>query len=59
VLTRHEGVELINYSPFIYALEQHDIALTGEGTLDGQADADHWWNWIRPSRRAWSTTASA
>jgi polygalacturonase len=47
VLTRHEGVELINYSPFIYALEQHDIALTGEGTLDGQADAEHWWNWIR------------
>lgn len=47
VLTRHEGVELINYSPFIYALEQHDIALTGEGTLDGQADADHWWNWVR------------
>jgi polygalacturonase len=24
------------------------------GTLDGQADADHWWNWIRASRRAWS-----
>jgi polygalacturonase len=47
VLTRHEGVELINYSPFIYALEQHDIALTGEGVLDGQADADHWWSWIR------------
>ena len=47
VLTRHEGVELINYSPFIYALDQHDIALTGEGTLDGQADADHWWNWVK------------
>jgi polygalacturonase len=47
VLTRHEGVELMNYSPFIYALDQHDIALTGEGTLDGQADADHWWNWIK------------
>jgi polygalacturonase len=30
VLTRHEGVELMNYSPFIYALDQHDIALTGE-----------------------------
>ncbi len=47
VLTRHEGVELMNYSPFIYALDQHDIALTGEGTLDGQADADHWWNWVK------------
>lgn len=47
VLTRHEGIELMNYSPFIYALEQTDIAVTGEGTLDGQADADHWWNWAR------------
>jgi polygalacturonase len=47
VLTRHEGIELMNYSPFIYALDQHDIAVTGEGTLDGQADADHWWNWIK------------
>ncbi len=45
VLTRHEGIELMNYSPFIYAFEQRDIAITGEGTLDGQADADHWWNW--------------
>lgn len=47
VLTRHEGIELINYAPFIYALDEHDIALTGQGTLDGQADADHWWNWSR------------
>ena len=47
VLTRNEGIELMNYSPFIYALEQTDIAVTGEGTLDGQADADHWWNWAR------------
>jgi polygalacturonase len=55
VLTRHEGVELMGYSPFIYALEQHDIALTGEGALDGQADAEHWWNWAAASRRAWSS----
>jgi polygalacturonase len=47
VLTRHEGIELMNYSPFIYAYGQEDIALTGEGTLDGQADAEHWWNWAR------------
>jgi polygalacturonase len=47
VLTRHEGIELMNYSPFIYAYGQEDIALTGEGVLDGQADAEHWWNWTR------------
>src|SRR5262249_22694186 len=45
VMTRYEGVELMNYSPFIYALDQHDVAITGGGTLDGQADESHWWNW--------------
>jgi polygalacturonase len=47
VLTRHEGLELMNYSPFIYAYGQSDIAVTGEGVLDGQADAEHWWSWAR------------
>jgi polygalacturonase len=45
VLTRFEGVELLGYSPLVYAFEQHDVAITGEGTLDGQADAEHWWPW--------------
>ncbi|MBV9497059.1 MAG: glycoside hydrolase family 28 protein, partial [Acidobacteria bacterium] len=45
VLTRWEGVELMNYSPLIYAFECEDVAITGEGTLDGQADGQHWWNW--------------
>lgn len=45
VYTRWEGVELMNYSPFIYAFEQRDIAVTGRGTLDGQASADNWWRW--------------
>src|SRR5262249_4130848 len=45
VLTRFEGVEPMNYSPFIYALDETNIALTGRGTLDGQADAQHWWAW--------------
>lgn len=45
VFTRWEGVELMGVSPFIYAFEQNNIGITGEGTLDGQADCDHWWNW--------------
>jgi polygalacturonase len=45
VFTRWEGVELLNYSPFIYAFEQQNIAVTGAGTLDGQADGSHWWPW--------------
>jgi polygalacturonase len=45
VLTRFEGVELMNYSPFIYALDETNVGITGHGTLDGQADAQHWWVW--------------
>lgn len=45
VHTRWEGVECMNYSPFLYAFEQQNIAVTGKGTLNGQADAEHWWPW--------------
>ncbi len=53
VLTRFEGMECMNYSPFIYALDQRNIAVTGEGTLDGQADCDHWWPWKGRTNRGW------
>ncbi|GAB3657927.1 exopolygalacturonase PelB [Echinicola sediminis] len=45
VFTRWEGVELMNYSPLIYAFEEENIAVTGEGILDGQANATNWWPW--------------
>ena len=45
VYTRWEGVELMNYSPLIYAFEQKNIAITGEGILDGQATNANWWPW--------------
>jgi polygalacturonase len=45
VFSRWEGTELMNYSPFIYAFEQRNIAITGEGTLDGQSGTDSWWPW--------------
>jgi polygalacturonase len=35
----------MNYSPLIYAFEQRDIAITGSGTLDGQAADENWWRW--------------
>ncbi len=47
VLTRWEGVELMGYSPLVYAYGERDVAITGKGTLDGQADAAHWWHWKR------------
>lgn len=45
VFTRWEGVECMNYSALIYAFEQENIAITGQGTLDGGADWDTWWSW--------------
>jgi polygalacturonase len=45
VFTRWEGIECMNYSPLIYAFEQENIALTGKGTLDGQASLETWWAW--------------
>lgn len=45
VFTRYEGTEVMNYSPFIYALEQENIAITGEGTLDGQGHRAVWYSW--------------
>ncbi|HEX6960760.1 MAG TPA: glycoside hydrolase family 28 protein, partial [Lacipirellula sp.] len=29
----------------LYAFDQENVAVTGEGTLDGQADDEHWWPW--------------
>lgn len=45
VYTRWQGIEFMGYSPLIYAYGQHDIAVTGEGTLDGQATTANWWAW--------------
>ncbi|GAB2607463.1 glycoside hydrolase family 28 protein [Kribbella endophytica] len=45
VPTRYEGTECHNYSAFVYAYRQRDIAITGDGVLDGRADATHWWDW--------------
>jgi len=50
VLTRFEGTECMNYSPLIYAFEQTNIAVTGTGALDGQADKDHWWTLRGPAQ---------
>lgn len=53
VLTRFEGVEYFGYSPFIYALDRTNVAITGEGTLDGQSDNSHWWPWKGNAEFGW------
>jgi polygalacturonase len=53
VFSRWEGTELMNYSPFIYSFEQRNIAITGEGTLDGQSGNDSWWPWNGRDNYGW------
>ena len=53
VYTRWQGIEMMNYSPFIYALDQENIGVTGEGTLDGQADSSNWWLWKGKTEFGW------
>lgn len=47
VRTRYEGVDCYNYSPFLYAAGRRNIAVTGAGVVDGAADEQHWWNWVK------------
>ena len=53
VYSRWEGTECMNYSPLIYAFEQTGIAVTGSGTLDGQANTETWWPWKGNARSGW------
>lgn len=45
VFTRWEGMEMMGYSPLIYAYGVENVAVTGKGILDGGADDDTWWPW--------------
>ncbi|HEX2854073.1 MAG TPA: glycoside hydrolase family 28 protein [Opitutaceae bacterium] len=49
VPVRVGGVELYNYSPFIYARECRNVAITGPGRLNGNAQA--WWAWSKQETR--------
>jgi len=52
-----EGMECYNYSPLIYAYEAQNIAITGQGVLDGQAAADNWWPWKGKTEYGWTNGA--
>lgn len=47
-LVRWEGVEIYNYSPYIYAFEKNNIAITGKGKFDGNAGEIRKW---RPAQK--------
>ena len=40
--TRWEGLECMNYHPFIYSKDQENVAITGEGIVKGNAQV--WWD---------------
>lgn len=53
VLTRWEGMDCMNYSPQIYAYNENNIAVTGNGILNGNADKTHWWPWKGREAYGW------
>jgi polygalacturonase len=52
VLTRWEGLDVMNYSPFVYALNATNVAITGTGTLKGPGNS--WGGGIA----AWKTAST-
>ena len=50
VFSRWEGLELMNYSPLVYAKDCENVAVTGKGKLDGRGQA--WWPWKKTQKDA-------
>lgn len=53
VKTRWEGLDCWNLSPCIYAYEATDVAITGEGVIDGGGTNDTWWKWCGAPKYGW------
>ncbi|QGY47298.1 glycoside hydrolase family 28 protein [Maribellus comscasis] len=51
VLVRWEGTEAWNYSPFIYASDVENIAITGKGIIDGNGSAEESFREWRPLQK--------
>ncbi len=54
VKTSFEGTECMNHSPLIYAYNKKNIAVTGKGILNGQANNENWWFWCGAKKYGWS-----
>lgn len=46
VLTRYEGTDVYSFSPLIYVYQKKNVAITGKGTLNGQAE-NSWSTWVQ------------
>lgn len=58
VLTRWEGLDCWNYSPLIYAYDETDVAITGEGTIDGNGSNETWWPMCSNPRFGWNESVT-
>ena len=56
VFTRWQGIELMNFSAFIYAYGQTNIAITGSGNalLDGQGPSGPWFGYDGKRQPDWN-----
>ncbi|MXN92528.1 glycoside hydrolase family 28 protein [Flavobacterium sp. Sd200] len=53
VHTSFEGTELMNYSPLIRAYKKTNVAVSGKGTINGQASNEKWWSWSGGASYGW------
>lgn len=53
ILTRWEGIYMMGYHPLIYAANAQDVALTGQGIIDGGASTKNWWPWSGLKGHGW------
>lgn len=54
VRTRWEGVDCYNLQPCIYAYKATNIAITGEGEIDGGGSNETWWKWCGAPHFGWT-----
>lgn len=53
-LSHWETMPCLNFRAPVYALDAHDLSVSGPGTADGQASMTAWWNWHHQMENAWS-----
>jgi polygalacturonase len=51
VQIRYQGIRCYNYSPLIYSCRQSNIAITGAGIFEGQAES--WSGWVNLANSDW------
>lgn len=53
VKTRWEGLDCWNLSPCVYAFKARNVAITGQGVIDGGGTNETWWKWCGAAKYGW------